>query len=89
MARLRRLLTEGPVRPMAVVVLNELFEQRLEMTPIDDEHPVEVFAADCADETLGEGVGPWSTDRRADGSDLLRPKDFIEAGGELGVPVPD
>jgi len=31
-----------------------------------DQHPVEALAADRADEALGERIGPWSPDRRAD-----------------------
>jgi len=34
-----------------------LGEDRLELTPVEDQYPVEALAADCADEMLGEGVG--------------------------------
>jgi hypothetical protein len=51
---------------MGVVVVDILGEDRLELTPVEDQYPVEALAADCADEMLGEGVGPWCSNRRSD-----------------------
>ncbi len=74
---------------MAVVVIDELFEYPLEVAASQDEYPIEAFAADAADEPLGEGVGARSTDWSADDPDALGTEDLVEAGCELGVPVPD
>jgi hypothetical protein len=51
---------------MSVVVLNELSKHRFEVTPIDDQHPIQALLSDGADEPLGEGVGPRSTNRGTD-----------------------
>jgi len=50
-------------------MLDVLGEDGLKLTPGEDEHPVEAFPADGADEALGEGVRPRSSDRRADDPD--------------------
>jgi hypothetical protein len=56
---------------MAVVVLDELVEHDLKVTPVDDEHPIEALPTDSADETLGEGSGRRGSDRCADDPDSL------------------
>ena len=45
---------------MAVVMIDIHGQERLQLTPVEDQHPVETLAADRADEALGEGVGPWA-----------------------------
>ena len=77
------------MRPMAVVVVDVLSEDGFELTPVEDQHPVETLAADGADEALGKGVGSRGSDRRADGPDPLGAKHFVETGRELGVSVPN
>ncbi|MGO8870298.1 MAG: hypothetical protein ACLQPH_02655 [Acidimicrobiales bacterium] len=59
------------------------------MTTADDQHPIEAFAPDSADEALGEGVGTRSTDGYADDPDALGAEDLIEGSRELGIPVTD
>jgi len=53
----------------------------------EDQHALEALPADRADEALGEGVGPWRSNRRADDPDPLRSEDLVEPGRELGVAV--
>src|SRR5271167_4624330 len=73
---------------MAVVVIDVLGEDSFELTAVDYQYPVETLAADGADKALGEGVGPWGSDRCADDPDPLRAKDLVEVDGELGVSIP-
>ena len=44
------------MRPMAVVVVDVLSEDGFELTPVEDQHPVETLAADGADEALGKAL---------------------------------
>ena len=73
------------MRPMAVVMVDVLCEDGFELTPVEDQHPVETLAADGADEALGKSVGARGSDRRADGPDPLGAEHFVETGRELGV----
>src|ERR1019366_6437150 len=83
-----RCLTERPVRSMGVVVLDELVEHDLELALVEDQHPVEALPADGADETLGDGASPRSSDRRADNPYPVRAEHLVEAGRELPISVP-
>jgi hypothetical protein len=56
---------------------------------IEDQNPVEQFAANAADETLGDGVGPRCTYGCSDDLDVDGSEDRVEAGGGLGVAVTD
>lgn len=82
-------LTEGAVRPMTIGVTDELIECGLEMTSIDDQHPVQPLPTDGAHEAFGEGIGPRRPDRRANDSDAFGAEHLVEAGREFGVAVPD
>src|SRR5664280_1287135 len=82
-------LTQGPVRPVLVVMDHVLGQDSLQMSTTEDEHPVEALSAYGADEALGEGVGLRSSDRGTDDPDALGLEDLVEARGELGVPVMD
>lgn len=73
---------------MGVVMIDVLGENLIELTPSEDQHSVETLAADRADESLGEGVGPRGSNRRTNDADPLRPEDLVKAGRELGVSVP-
>ncbi len=77
------------MRAMAVVVVDELEEHHLELATVDDQHPVQAFSANGADEELSEGVCPRSPDRSLDDPDFLGPEDLVEAGCELGVTISD
>jgi len=74
---------------MSVVVVDEFAEHFLELATVEDEHPVEALPTDSADKTLGEGVGPWRSDRRANDPYAVCMEDLVEAGRELGVSVTD
>lgn len=60
----RRLLIQGAVRAMAVVMGDELGQNRLELAPMEDQQPIEALAACGLDETLSERVRA----RRLEGS---------------------
>ena len=45
------------MRPMAVVVVDVLCKDDFELTPVEDQHPVETLAADGTDEAFGKSVG--------------------------------
>ena len=77
------------MRAVAVVMLDELVDHGVEVTPAEDQHAIEALPADSADEALGEGVGTRRPDRRADDPNALGAEDLVEAGRELGVPVAD
>jgi hypothetical protein len=74
---------------MFVVVINEFAEDRFELAAMEDQYPVETLASRGADEPLGEHVRPRSSDRRADDPNAPGSEPLVEAGGELGVSVPD
>ena len=69
-------------------MIDKLRETNLPLAPVEDQHPVEAFASDRADEPLGEGVRPRRSDRRAGDPDILEPEHLVEAGREPGVSVP-
>src|ERR1019366_3911702 len=75
------------MRTVVVVVDDVVGQHVLQMTATEDQHPVQTLTTHRADEALGEGVGPWSPDWRADDSDVLRPENLVEARSELGVSV--
>jgi len=74
---------------MSVVVINELAEDRFELGAMEDQHPVEALPADGPDEPRGGRVRTRGPDRRGDVPDALRGEHLVEAGGELGISVPD
>src|SRR5215207_11560164 len=55
--RIGRSLTEGPVRPMGVVVRHIGSQDGLEMTPAHDEYPVQALAVNRAHEPFGVSIG--------------------------------
>src|SRR3974390_192870 len=77
------------MRPMGVVVLDVLVDHGFEVTLTEDEHAIKALPPDGSDETLGERIGTRSPDRRADDPDALGTEDLVEAGRELGIPIPD
>jgi len=62
---LRRHQPQGPMRSMAVVVLDELRQDTVEMSRSDDQQVIETLAAGGSDPALREGVGARSPDRGA------------------------
>lgn len=82
-------MIEGVVRAMGVVVVDELAEHFFELAAMEDQHPIEAFTTDGADETLGEGIGSRSPHWSVDDPDAFGAKDLVEARGELSVTIPD
>jgi hypothetical protein len=74
---------------VAVVVLDILVDDSIEMSTAKDQHPVQTFAADSADEAFSEGVGLRRPNRSTDGPNAIGAEDLVEAGGELGVAIAD
>jgi hypothetical protein len=70
-------------------VLDELAQHRREVSGSGDQHVVEAFAAQRADPTLGDRVGPRRLDGGAEDADVGAGEDGVEGGGELAVPVAD
>ena len=68
---------ERAVRPMAVVVLSELAQHAVRVTPVGDQQPVEALPSDAANESLSDRVCLRRPDRRADHTDAV--------GGEYRV----
>ena len=77
------------MRPVAVVVLDELVDDGFKVTSAYDEPAIDALPANGAHESLGEGVGTRGPDRRTDGPNALGAEGLVEAGRELGVPVAD
>ena len=76
----------GSVR---VVMLHVLGKDCFEVTPSEDEHPVETLAPDGADDALTDGVGPGRSDGGGDDSGAVGGEDSFEGAGELGDPIAD
>jgi hypothetical protein len=76
------------VGPLAVVVLDVDTEHQLQVPTPEDEHPVQALCPDGSDPSLGEGVGPGSSDGSADHLGPVGAEDLVEARDELRVPVP-
>jgi len=78
-------LTEGALRPVGVVVALVLAKHSCRVPLVDDQEAVEEFAADAADETFGDRVGPRGLHRRRDCADVDRGEDGVEGGGPSGA----
>ena len=64
-------------------------EYLLELSPADDQDPVEAVAPDGADPTLGERISFRSPEYPADDLDVFASEDFIEDVVELAVAIVD
>ena len=80
---------DSPVRTLLVVVPDVVAEDPFEVTLAQNEHPVEAFRPHRPHPALRVGVGPRGSDRCLDHPDALRAEHLVEAGGELGITVPD
>jgi len=85
----RRAQVQSTVGPLAVVVLDVDTEHQLQVPTPEDEHPVQALCPDGSDPSLGEGVGPGSSDGSADHLGPVGAEDLVEARDELRDPVPD
>src|SRR5664280_474294 len=77
------------MRPVTVVVLDVPMDDCFEVATTKDEHPVQTFTPDSADEALSEGVCTRRPDRSSDDPDSIGGEDLVEAGRELGIAIPD
>jgi hypothetical protein len=80
---------QGPMRPMAVVVIDELSKDVLQMRLVDDQKPVETLGASGSNEALGHSVRLRRANRCADDLDAVASKDRIETGRERVVAIAD
>ena len=74
---------------MAVVMVDIDTEHLLELSPADDQDPVEAVAPDSADPALGERVRLRRPERRADDLDTVASEDLVEHLAELAVAIVD
>ena len=77
------------MRPVSVVVLDELTEHHAEVTRSGDQQVIEAFAAQGADEAFGDRIRPRCPHRCADDADVCAGEHRVEGGGELGISVAD
>jgi hypothetical protein len=87
---LGRAQVERPVGALAVVVVDVLAQDALELAAADDEQPVEALLAQGADEALSvRALAFGALSGRADNRDPLGPEDLVEPGAELRIAVVD
>jgi hypothetical protein len=72
---------------MAVVIVDVDVQHLLELSPADDQDPVEALAADGADPALGERVRLRRPETCADDLDSFASEDLVEDTPELAVSV--
>src|SRR5215212_3939998 len=84
-----RLLMQRSVWAVGVVVLDELVQHLRQVAWSGDQRVVEAFAAQSADEALGDRVCARCPDWGADDGDVGAGEHGVECGGELGVSVTD
>ena len=77
------------MKALLVVVAGTLTEDSLEVALAKDEQPIEALRPDRSHPSFRVSVGPWRSDGRLDHPDSLGAEHLVEAGGGLGVPVPD
>jgi hypothetical protein len=78
-------LPQSAMRSVVVVVVLVFGQRRCGVALVDDEDVVEEFAADAADEALGDRVRPWRSNWGLDHLNLRSGEDGVEHGGERGV----
>ncbi len=74
---------------MVVEMRHVLGQHCLEVVAVDNQHPVQQFAADGADPSFGDRVRPGCPHRGAQDAHALASEHGIEDAGELAVAVPD
>jgi hypothetical protein len=75
------------MRPLAVVVVDVDAEHAFEVTPVEDQQPVETFGPHSPDEALGDRVRFRRSQRRPHDSDALATEDVVEGTAVLAVAV--
>jgi hypothetical protein len=89
LSRLRWSEVERAVRPLRVVVRDVDAQDALEVAAVEDEQPVEAFAAGGSDEALGDGVCLRRPRWRLDDADASAAARLVERAGVLAVAVAD
>ena len=82
-------MSQGPVWAVLVEIVLVFGQDRCRVVLVDDEGPVEEFAADAADEPFGDRVRARRSNRGCDHLDVGAGEDGVERGGELGVTIAD
>jgi hypothetical protein len=77
------------VRAIRVVVLDVLVQHDRQVAWSGDQHMVEAFAAQRADEALGDRVGARRLDWGAEDADVGAGEHGVDGVGELGIAVAD
>jgi hypothetical protein len=77
------------MRPMAVVMVDIDAQHLLELSPADDQDPVEAVPADGADPAFGERVRLRGPERCADDLDAFASEGLVEDAAELAVAIVD
>ena len=85
----RPITRERDLAAQPILLTPELPEHGRGVLLVDDQDPVEEFAADGADEAFGDGVGLRCPHRCLDDADVDGGEHGVEGGGELGVAVPE
>jgi len=84
-----RLLAEGPVRPVGVVVISVFAEDLVKMSLAGDADAVGALAPDAGDPPLADRVRPRRLNGCCDDPHAGRGEDRVERIGVLGISVPD
>jgi len=77
------------MRPLAVVVVDVVAEHAVEVTPVEDQQPVQALGAHGADEAFRDRVRARRPHRRLHDPYALAPEDLIEGAAVLAVAVAD
>jgi hypothetical protein len=78
-SRLRRREVQGPVGPMAVVVIREDAQHVLEMVAVEDQEPIETLRTNGPHEPLRDPVGLRGAKRRANDLDPVTPEHLVKS----------
>jgi hypothetical protein len=85
----RRRKGKSAMGPAAVVALGVGPEHRIEMSPTQDQRPIDALGPDGLDHPFRVGVGVGGPNRSWDHLGPLRAEDLVEWSDELGVPIAD
>ena len=83
----RRLLVEGSVGSVLVVVVDVVDDDAVELTLVPDDGPVEQLAAQGPDPAFSEGVRHGGANRSLEHFDAFSSEDLIKRGDELAATV--
>ena len=84
-----RPLFEGAVRPVLVVVPDEVDDEALELAAVPDDGAVEEFSSDRADPAFSERVRDWGPGRGLEDLEAFGSEDLVEGVDEQAASVAD